>query len=107
MKVYQRQAGAFGKWIFAGMVFILAMTFTLSEVSGFNYPYTPKNDNGGYHQYQGGNDNHTYADGKHHRDNPDDRNNPPCAVPEPGTFMLLASGLGLALLSRTRKTSQI
>jgi len=99
MKVCQRKSTSYGKWLFAGLVFILAMTFSLVEVNAGNYQYYPSGSN------RNSSWNHTpMVQGSNverpaHQDNPD-RTTP---VPEPTTMLLMASGLGLILLSGKRK----
>ena len=98
MKVYERRAGSPYKWIFAGVLFLLAMTFTMTEVYGFNYPYQTSHGSGGSTQVEPAhNSNHvdqaTYCA-------PDDN---PGEVPEPTTLLLLASGLGLVALRKNRQ----
>jgi hypothetical protein len=103
MKVYERRAGSPFKWIFAGLVFVLAMTFTMAEVNGFNCPPAGNKDDaskqGTVQKNHDGRDGR--SDGDHQRVDP-----PPSAVPEPTTLMLMAAGLGLALWYSNRKTAQ-
>ena len=106
MKVYERRASSPFKWIFAGLLFLFAMTFTMADVYGFNYP--PKshdnNDPNGCIQpnYDG---NHHHADGGDHDNKFPPDNNQPTAVPEPTTLLLMAGGLGVAAWYRSRKTA--
>ena len=96
-----RQRTSFGKWIFAGLLFMLAMTFSLVEVNASNYQYYPSGSNGNTSpnqplEVQGSN-----VENPSHPDNLD-RTTP---VPEPTTMLLMASGLGLMYLSRKRKVA--
>ena len=99
MKTCQRKSTSLGKWIFAGLLFMLAMTFTLVEVNAGNYQYYPKGSNGNGSQNQPPSVQGSKVDRPARQDTPD-RTTP---VPEPTTILLMASGLGLMLLSRKRK----
>jgi hypothetical protein len=98
MKVYERKAGSPFKWIFAGILFVLAMSFTMTDVYGFNYPYQ-----------SGQKPALTLPADQHHTSSSTDGTNSvppsdnPCAVPEPTTLLLVAGGLGLAALRKNRQ----
>lgn len=105
MKVYKRKETSPFKWVFAAIVFVIALTFTLAEVNGFNFPNRPgdkdRDNKDGHSRYdqqfdRDGNDHHHYCP-------PDSTNNNPGAVPEPTTLLLMAGGLGVALLRKNRK----
>jgi len=96
------------KWVLALVLFVLAMTVTFSDVYG----------NTGRSQNEMVLENQTMAqesrpaqkdDGKgFDADPPGDGNgygedNPPAAIPEPGTLILLASGLGAMYVARRRR----
>jgi len=99
MKTCQRKSTSFGKWLFAGLLFILVMTFSLVEVNASNYQYYPSGSNGNSSPNQPPTVQGSNVEQPARQDNPD-RTTP---VPEPATLLLMASGLGLMLLSRKRK----
>ena len=103
MKVYRRKESSPMKWVIAAILFIAVMTFTLSEVNG--YPVSPKSsdqNNSSTDEYSVSSDNSSGADGS---------NDPAPArsssvVPEPGTLLLMATGLGAVYIFRkARKTT--
>ena len=102
MKVYERKAGSPFKWIFAGILFVLAMTFTMADVYGFNYPYQSGQKPAITQPAEQHHDNGSLdgTDGCPPNDNPGE-------VPEPTTLLLVAGGLGLAALSMNRKNRQL
>jgi hypothetical protein len=87
------------KWLVALIVFMLVMGFTTANVSGLNVPPAKYHDSG-----QGTNDNSdsdgTYESPQDPGDSGDDN---PESVPEPGTIILLATGLGAAYAATRKK----
>jgi hypothetical protein len=87
------------KWLIAVVLFVLTLTVTFSDVYG-DPVYRPNDRN----------KNENLSDGSDSRppaDNPggtieESQANPPEAVPEPGTIILLASGLSAMYMMRRR-----
>ena len=119
MVVYRHQKRAYFKWILALIIFILAMTLTFSEVYGINVPagctpYYQESTSAGtvvlqdfYNSdYLGGASDGIVDmtlmtdlnDASYPRDSQQ-----PSGVPEPGTLMLLGTGLAAFYALRRRK----
>lgn len=112
MKVYRRREHPSFKWILAGILFLLVMTLTVTEVNGFNRP--PQKPD--HHKHGVGNqpskghnndyyDRHDRHDGDHSNGGGNGGNgdcNPPTAVPEPTTMALMGIGLGGMVINRVR-----
>ena len=100
--VKKNRTSAF-KWVIALVLFVLGLTVTFSDVYGNSgYPEdevtvhdrTVDDGVGDNGKERGpGFDGEDYGD-----DNP-----PPAAIPEPGTLILLASGLGAMYVARRRR----
>ena len=101
MKTCQFKSTSLGKWIFAGLLFMLAMTFSLVEVNAGNYQYYPSGSNGNSSPNQPPKAQGSKVERPARQDNPEHTS----PVPEPTTMLLMASGLGLMLLSRKRKVA--
>ena len=86
MTVYQRKCTQPLKWLFALVIFVLAMTVTFSDVYGIDKNTTANSGGGNTVGDKSDDSNGGLTTGN---DNP-----APTAVPEPSTFILLASGLG-------------
>jgi len=103
MNVYRRSESNPMKWVIAAILFIAVMTFTLGEVNG--YPVSPKpsdqnNSTNDDNSVSTGNSSGT--DGSAHRA-PEKGTS---VVPEPGTLLLMATGLGaLYIFRKTRRTT--
>ncbi len=106
MKVYKRKETSPFKWVFAAIVFVMALTFTLAEVNGFNFPNRPGDGDKDGKNHQNHGNLQFDAEGCNHHQScpPDSTTNNPGAVPEPTTLLLMAGGLGVALLRKNRKT---
>ena len=97
MKTYPRDRSSPGKWVFAGVLFILSVTFFTAEANAFNFPYSPNGPNGS------GQINGTVSE-QHLNVVPNGpATDPPFAVPEPTTLLLMASGLGMVFWNRRSK----
>ena len=86
VKICQLRSTSLGKWVFAGLLFMLTMTFSLVEVNAGNYQYHPSDSVGNSSpnqplEVQGSN-----VEKPTRPDNPD-RTTP---VPEPTTMLLMA-----------------
>ncbi len=99
MIMCQRKSTSVGKWIFAGLLFMLTMTFSLAEVNAGNYQYYSSGSNGNSTSNQPPTVQASNVDMPARQDS---EGNTAC-VPEPTTMLLMASGLGLMLLNRKRK----
>jgi hypothetical protein len=101
MKVIQSKGRSPGRWIAVGILILLATAFTVSQVDAFNYPYATGGSkgsgspNGNYEPKATTSYQTTMLD---RQANPD----PPGAVPEPTTLLLLAGGLGMTAWKRFR-----
>ncbi len=103
MKVYGRRESNPLKWVIAAILFIAVMTFTMSEVNG--YPVSPKPSDGNSSantDYSAPTTDNSGNDGANNR-TPEKGTT---VVPEPGTLLLMATGLGAFYIFRkTRKTT--
>lgn len=102
MKVYRSREANPLKWVLAAILFIAVMTFTLSEVSGY-----PVNSKPGSGSNSSDNDavvtSDNSGDGGSNSQIPEHRTS---VVPEPGTLLLMATGLGaLYIFRKTRKVN--
>ena len=100
MRVYSRRESNPLKWVLAAILFIVVMTFTMAEVNG--YPVSPKPSDGG----SASTDQNTVNTDNTSGTIPRVPERPTTVVPEPGTLLLMATGLGAAYLFRkTRKAN--
>ena len=94
------------RWLVALIVFILAMTLTLSEANGISVPGGAgngwRNSNNGCNHHNGGSLDSRTADAGASHDKTATQDNP-SVVPEPGTLLLMGTGLGLAIWVARRK----
>ena len=92
------------RWLVALIVFIVAMTLTLSQADGVTIPcgagggWQHTGDN--HHHHGGSLDSHSNNGGCPGRTPAPDN---PSVVPEPGTLLLMGTGLGLALWVARRR----
>lgn len=100
MRVYSRKESNPIKWVIAAILFIAVMTFTMAEVNGF--PVSPKpSDN-----VDASTDQHSVTHNNDSGSNQRVPERPTSVVPEPGTILLMATGLGAVYFFRkTRKTT--
>jgi len=109
--VYKNRKNASLKWILGLIVFVLAMTITFSDVSGFSFPTGRGNSGytGGNGSNGGGDATPSYLGNQREFDSPDrspeKTTPPPPQVPEPGTIILLGSGLVGLWAARRRRTN--
>ena len=92
MTIYHRKCSQPLKWLFALIIFVLAMTITFDDVYGIDKNTPPNSGNGS--PYGG------KSDVSGGRLTTGDDNPSPTAVPEPSTFILLAGGLGALYAAR-------
>ncbi len=98
MVVYRRTSSAWLKWVLFIVVFVLGMTMTFTDVYGIGV-------NNGRDRIDSQKDNPRHAAESDKAapsplDNPPVHEDPPVAVPEPATFLLVGAGLGAAYLVR-------
>jgi hypothetical protein len=96
MKVYMRKEANPLKWVLAAILFIAIMTFTLGEVNGY-----PTNSKPGSGSSSSDNDvvvnsSNSGGEGSNYKA-PEQRTS---VVPEPGTLLLMATGLGAVYIFR-------
>jgi hypothetical protein len=107
MMVYRKKSTQPLKWIVALVIFAVVLGFTLDEVDGFNIPGQSKDST----QQDvnaappGGSNQSSQSVSRETRVDPPETNSPEdiSSVPEPGTLLLIASGLGAMYLMRRRK----
>ena len=99
MRIIHRESSSHGKWILAGLLFILAMTFSLADVNAFTFPSNPGGSHGKNPPPPTTHKQVSNTGGTTRPVTPDR----PSAVPEPTTIPLMAGGLGGMLLTRKRK----
>lgn len=115
MTVYKEKSAGIGKFVIALIVFILGMTLTFSDALGVNYSSkNPSDLNNQTTTGSGNNQNDpnnsarmedSYADEGLTTEQPklvEDN----FSVPEPGTLLLLSSGLGLLYYQRKRRNKK-
>jgi hypothetical protein len=107
MTVYKRKERSPMVWVFGLLLFILTMTITFADVNGFNIPVTDhsKHKNEIKNSQGNGGDGKEFDQGDHHNVPPTPPT-APAAVPEPGTLMLVAAGLGLGSIKAFRKRTE-
>ncbi len=101
MTVYKGRTRSPMVWIVAAVLFVLTMTITFSDVSGFTFPKLGHSHHQGMTvspqssvtQVQG------YEQMKRFHPDPET----PGAIPEPTTLLLMAAGLGLGAIKHFRK----
>lgn len=93
MNVYKSKPSQPLKYLFALLVFLLIMSITWTEVSGYESgTASVSGDAAPAHLNSSGNGNASSV--------------PPTAVPEPGTIILLGSGLGAMYLMRKKRNKK-
>lgn len=103
MNVYRRRESNPMKWVIAAILFIAVMTFTLSEVNG--YPVNQRQ--GG--QNNSANDDNSISRSTNSGSDDTTQGSPEkgtSVVPEPGTLLLMATGLGaIYIFRKARRTA--
>ena len=103
MNVYRRKESNPMKWVIAAILFIAVMTFTLSEVNGY-----PVNQKPGDQNNSSDNDNSISTSSSSGSDDTTQRapEKGTSVVPEPGTLLLMATGLGaIYIFRKARRTA--
>ncbi len=93
MTYYRREARGTAKWLVAMILFILVMSVTWTDVYGVGHADGTARSTATF-------DNATADNGT------DAGTQPPRAVPEPATLILLGSGLSALYIARRRRNSQ-
>ncbi|MBU0984997.1 MAG: PEP-CTERM sorting domain-containing protein [candidate division Zixibacteria bacterium] len=102
MTVYTRRKAQPLKWLLALIIFVLAMTITFDGVYGNERTGASGNDG----TYQGAASDDIRSNGTSHQPTRSDDQNPPTAIPEPTTLLLLAGGIGAMYVARRRRARQ-
>ena len=103
MTIYKNNPARSLKWLVALIVFLLAMGITWSDVYG--YPNSRSaNDTKSFQQVDTKNSDAPRSFGDDYGDDVTCGNDePPAAIPEPTTLILLGSGLGTMYMVRRRR----
>ncbi|MCB2231183.1 PEP-CTERM sorting domain-containing protein [bacterium] len=96
MVVYRRTSSTWLKWVLFVIVFILGMTVTFDDVYGFGVDNGRKRTDVRQDQPK---HNHDWS---YDKPGDNENENPPAAVPEPTTLLLMGAGLGAVYIAKRR-----
>lgn len=105
MKLYQKERSQTIKWLFAIIIFILAMTFTIDDAEGFYLPKSMEHqvttvkktvDKFAVEEFDYINSGISEVGSRPYSD----PQNPETSVPEPSTIIIMAIGIGALRVMR-------
>ncbi len=103
MNVYRRKESSPMKWVIAAILFIAMMTFTLSEVNGYPVSQKPGDQNNSSNDANSISASNSSGSDVTTQSSPEKGTS---VVPEPGTLLLMATGLGaIYIFRKARRTA--